>query len=81
MLIPPLAGLVELPGDSLIIGYLLHGIYNHTFFEINVLTCPSRVYKYCKTFSPKEMMCTMSTIRSQWNKENDAAVFSPGDQR
>ena len=23
----------------------------------------------------------MSTIRSQWNKENDAAVFSPGDQR
>lgn len=51
------------------------------FFEIYVLTCPIRVDKYCKTFSPKEMMCTMSTIRGQWNKENDAAVFSPGDQR
>ncbi|MFE4130351.1 hypothetical protein [Peribacillus sp. YIM B13482] len=23
----------------------------------------------------------MSTIRSQWNKENDEAIFSPGDQQ
>ncbi len=30
--------------------------YNHVFLKIYVLTCPIRVYEYCKTFSPKEMI-------------------------